>query len=121
MNNASRTKLSGGRLRTITFAALVLGLSAHVGWSQDLSRYREFPAGRQRRVGRDAERDTGIGSQDHPSAPRTATEPRVEAVVFHERVDGAADRSGAADRIQFLQRSTLSAGCRVPTRSGQKA
>jgi hypothetical protein len=45
MNTASRHKLSGGPLRTITFAALVLGLTAQVGWSQDLSRYREFPLG----------------------------------------------------------------------------
>ena len=45
MNNPSRHKLSGGRLRTITFAALGLGLTAQVSWSQDLSRYREFPLG----------------------------------------------------------------------------
>jgi hypothetical protein len=45
MNNAFRMKLSGGRLRTIAFATLVLGLSANAGWSQDLSRYREFQLG----------------------------------------------------------------------------
>jgi hypothetical protein len=45
MNNASRHKLSSGGLRTMTFAALSLSLTAHISWSQELSRYREFPLG----------------------------------------------------------------------------
>jgi hypothetical protein len=45
MNNASRTRLSDGRLHTMTFAALFLGLWVDVAWSQDLSRYRAFQLG----------------------------------------------------------------------------
>ena len=121
MNNASRTRLSGGRLHTMTFAAVVLGLSADVGCSQDVSRYREFQLGASVASVVTLSETPGSERQDHPSAPRTAAEPRVEAVVFHERVDGAADRSGAA-RSDSVSTTIDSFGwLSSTTRSGRKA